>query len=115
MTAPEAMKEGAPILIETMTTQSLGQDTGKISNVATHTQFTAGDVDKGFEESDLVFEGEYTTPTAHQGYIEPQSNTVLWNSNDEVTIWTSNQGHFGVRQNTSALIGLPVSLTITDI
>ena len=109
MTAPEAMKEGAPILIETMTTQSLGQDTGKISNVATHTQFTAGDVDKGFEESDLVFEGEYTTPTAHQGYIEPQSNTVLWNSNDEVTIWTSNQGHFGVRQNTSALIGLPVS------
>jgi len=109
MTAPEAMKDDAPILIETMTTKSLGQDTGKISNVATHTQFTAGDVEKGFEESDLIFEGEYTTPTAHQGYIEPQSNTVLWNSNDEVTIWTSNQGHFGVRQNTSALIGLPVS------
>ena len=109
MTAPEAMKDDAPILIETMTTKSLGQDTGKISNVATHTQFAAGDVEKGFEESDLIFEGEYTTPTAHQGYIEPQSNTVLWNSNDEVTIWTSNQGHFGVRQNTSALIGLPVS------
>jgi CO/xanthine dehydrogenase Mo-binding subunit len=109
LTAPEAMKEDAPILIETMTTKSLGKDTGKVSNVATHTQFTAGDVEKGFQEADLVFEQEFTTPTVHQGYIEPQSVTVLWNADGEITIWTSNQGHFSVRQNTASIIGVPVS------
>ena len=109
LTAPEAMKEGAPILDEAMTTMSLGKDTGKVSNVATHTQFAAGDVEKGFQEADLVLEQEFTTPTVHQGYIEPQSVTVLWNADGEITIWTSNQGHFSVRQNTAAVIGVPVS------
>jgi CO/xanthine dehydrogenase Mo-binding subunit len=109
LTAPEAMQEGAPILHETMTTKSLGQDTGKISNVATHTRFSAGDVENGFKEADLIIEREFTTPTVHQGYIEPQSNTILWNADGEITIWTSNQGHFGVRQNTAAIIGVPVS------
>jgi len=109
LTAPEAMKEDAPILDEAMTTKSLGKDTGKVSNVATHTQFAAGDVEKGFQEADLVFEQEFTTPTVHQGYIEPQSVTVLWNADGEITIWTSNQGHFSVRQNTAAVIGVPVS------
>ena len=109
LTALEAMKEDAVILHETLTTKSLGKDTGKVSNVATHTQFSAGDVEKGFQEADLVIEREFTTPTVHQGYIEPQSNTVLWNADGEITIWTSNQGHFGVRQNTAALVAVPVS------
>jgi len=109
LTAPEAMKDGSPILHETMTTKSLGQDTGKISNVATHTRFSGGDVEQGFKEADLIIEREFTTPTVHQGYIEPQSNTILWNADGEITIWTSNQGHFGVRQNTAAVIGVPVS------
>ncbi|MBI2855762.1 MAG: xanthine dehydrogenase family protein molybdopterin-binding subunit, partial [Chloroflexi bacterium] len=109
MTARDAMKDGAPILHDRLTTTSLGKDTGKVSNVATHTRFTAGDVKKGFQESDLVIEREFTTPTVHQGYIEPQSATVLWNADGEVTVWTSTQGHFGIRQNTAALIGVPIS------
>jgi len=109
MTAPEGMKEGSSILHDTMTTKSLGKDTGKVSNLATHTQFAAGDVEKGFQEADLVLEREFTCATVHQGYIEPQSSTVLWNADGEITIWTSTQGHFSVRQNTAALIGVPVS------
>ena len=109
MTALEGMKESAPILHENLTTISLGKDTGKVSNVATQSQFTAGDVEKGFKEADLVVEREFTTPTVHQGYIEPQSVTALWNADDEITIWTSTQGHFSIRQNTAAVLGVPVS------
>ena len=109
LTAPEAMKDGAPILLESQTTMSLGKDTGTVSNVATHTRFASGDVEKGFSESDLVIEREFTTPTVHQGYIEPQSVTALWSEDGEITIWTSTQGHFGIRQNSAAVLGVPVS------
>lgn len=109
LTPQEGMAEGAPILHEDMTTTSLGKDTGKVSNVATHTQFVLGDVEKGFKEADLVVEREYTTPTVHQGYIEPQSVTALWNRDNEITIWTSTQGHFGIRGNIAALLDVPVS------
>ncbi len=109
LTAPDAMKPEAPILLDDLTTKSLGQDTKKHSNVATHARLQLGDVEKGFAEADLVLEREYTTRTVHQGYIEPQNATVLWGANDEITVWLSNQGHFSVRQSTAMLLGVPIS------
>jgi CO/xanthine dehydrogenase Mo-binding subunit len=109
LSAPQGMADGAPILHEEMTTVSLGKDTGKVSNVATHTQFVLGDIEAGFKEADIVVEREFNTPTVHQGYIEPQSVTALWSRDDEITIWTSTQGHFGIRPNIAALLGVPIS------
>ena len=70
----EAMKDGAPLLDENRTTQAMGEDTGKHSNIATHNLFKLGDVEKGFSEADIVMEREYTNATIHQGYIEPQAS-----------------------------------------
>ena len=109
LTAFEAMQDGAPILHDSMTTMSMGKDSGKNSNVAVHTQFSIGDVEQGFKDSDVVIEREFNTKTVHQGYIEPQNATVLWGGDGKITVWTSNQGHFGVRQNTAALLGVPIS------
>ena len=109
MTAFESMQDGAPILHDAMTTMSMGKDTGKNSNVAVHTQFSIGDVDEAFKDADVVIEREFNTKTVHQGYIEPQNATVHWAGDGKITVWTSNQGHFGVRQNTAALLGVPVS------
>ncbi|MCH7627005.1 MAG: xanthine dehydrogenase family protein molybdopterin-binding subunit, partial [Chloroflexi bacterium] len=60
MTAPDAMKEGAPILHEGLTTEELGEKTDKVSNVASHFQHVKGDVEKGFQEADQIVEREYT-------------------------------------------------------
>ena len=109
MTAFESMQDGAPILHDSMTTMSMGKDTGKNSNVAVHTQFSIGDADEAFKDADVVIEREFNTKTVHQGYIEPQNATVHWAGDGKITVWTSNQGHFGVRQNTAALLGVPVS------
>ncbi len=109
MDARDAMKEGSPILHDSLTTKSLGEDTGKVSNVATHTRFNIGDVEQGFEGSDVIIEREFTSKTVHQGYIEPQSAAAMWGADGDVTIWASTQGHFGVRQNTAAIIGVPIS------
>jgi xanthine dehydrogenase molybdenum-binding subunit len=79
------------------------------TNIASHTHFEHGDVEKGFAEADVIVEREYRTATVHQGYIEPQNATALWSEDGHLTIWCSNQGHFGVRHEVAELVGLPVS------
>ena len=64
---------------------------------------------RGFAEADRVFEREFRTKTVHQGYIEPQNATAWWSPDGRLTVWCSSQGHFGVRDNTARILGLPVS------
>jgi CO/xanthine dehydrogenase Mo-binding subunit len=109
LTAQEAMKEDAPILHQTMTTTSGGQDTGTNSNIPTHTIYTIGDAEKGFEEADVIIEREFTTSTVHQGYIEPHASSAMWDAKGDITVWTSTQTTFGVRSTTAAVVGVPVS------
>ncbi|MEE8442473.1 MAG: xanthine dehydrogenase family protein molybdopterin-binding subunit, partial [Dehalococcoidia bacterium] len=70
LTAPEAMKEDAPLLHDDLKTESMGQPTDKVSNIATYFQLRLGDVDKGFADADEIVEGQFSTKTVHQGYIE---------------------------------------------
>ena len=79
------------------------------ANVAALVQYRFGDPDAGFAEADRVFEREYRTKTVHQGYIEPQNATAWWGPDGRLTVWCSSQGHFGVRDNTARILGLPVS------
>jgi CO/xanthine dehydrogenase Mo-binding subunit len=115
LTAREAMAEGAPLLHEGMTTLSLaerfgrGTDTGVTSNVASHIQFKSGDVDEGFQRAEAIVERDYTTSTVHQGYIEPHTATALSGADGRITIWSSSQGHFGIRGQTAAILGVPES------
>ena len=109
LTLDDAMKVDAVLLHEDLKTRSLGEKTDKSSNIADHSQWMLGDVEKGFAEADVVVEREFTTKMVHQGYIEPQNATVLWNQDDQITIWCSNQGAFGVRDQTSKILGIPVS------
>ena len=104
-----ALASDAAILHDHMTTASFGDDTPTGSNIASHQQFVLGDVAEGFDQADLVVEREFRTKSVHQGYIEPQNATADWNSDGKVTIWCSSQGHFGVRDTTSTVLGLPVS------
>ena len=105
----EAMQEGAPQLHDDMTTQEFGEDTGKKSNLATHFQHKLGDPDKAFAAADVVIEREFYTATVHQGYIEPHNATAMWNSDGQITVWTSTQGSFAARAQTGAVLDVPAS------
>ncbi len=78
-------------------------------NVDGHNQLELGDIKKGFEAADVIVEREFHTKTVHQGYIEPHSATASWGPDDRVTLWTSSQGHFQIRDSTAKEIGLPPS------
>ncbi len=104
-----AMREDAPILHQTMKFASMEGKEARNTNIASHDQYVLGDVEKGFSQADLIIEREYRTKTVHQGYIEPQNGTASWRPDGQVTIWCSSQGHFGIRDQVSTVLGLPVS------
>ena len=109
LTAPDAMREGAPILHDDLKTKEFGEQTDRVSNVADHFRSRLGDIDKGFAEADVIVEREFDTATVHQGYIEPHNATALWNNDGRVLIWCSTQGAFVVRDATACVLDLPVS------
>jgi CO/xanthine dehydrogenase Mo-binding subunit len=113
--ALDAMKPDAPLLHPGLTTKTMSDrsgkktDTGVFSNVANYLQFKLGDEAQGFKQADLIVEREFSTATVHQGYIEPQAATALWNADDALTIWCSSQGSFNIRDQVAEVLQHPVS------
>ena len=112
--ALEAMKPGAPILIEDLRTNSgstfrggglrAPDEESSHSNIATTFTMELGDLANGFEEADIILERDYHTTAAHQGYLEPQSATALWSADQQLTIWTTTQSPFGIRDSVAAVL-----------
>jgi xanthine dehydrogenase molybdenum-binding subunit len=104
-----SMKSDAPLLHDSLMTDELGETADTASNVASHFQHVKGDVEKGFKDADVVIEREFTTKTVHQGYIEPQAATALWNNDGRLHIWCSTQGSFAARDACAKILDLSVS------
>ena len=105
-----SMDNHAPLLLENPITASKRDAEFENTNVVGHCKFSRGDVTLGFTKADVIVETEYKMNTVHQGYIEPQSATALWSKEDrQLQIWCSNQGHFSVRHEVSAILEIPVS------
>ncbi|MSQ29362.1 MAG: xanthine dehydrogenase family protein molybdopterin-binding subunit [Dehalococcoidia bacterium] len=82
---------------------------GRPTNIATRIELAAGDIEQGFRDADVVIEREYETATYHQGYIEPHNGTAMWSPDGRLTVWTSTQGAFGMREGISRVLGLSVA------
>ena len=119
MHARDAMAEGATLVHERLAALNsaatraggvLDDDDGSTgTNIANRFEFRMGDLDAGFGEADVVVERSVSTSAVHQGYIEPHSGTAMWHQDGSLTIWSSSQGHFTVREHTARLVGIPVS------
>jgi CO/xanthine dehydrogenase Mo-binding subunit len=78
-------------------------------NVAGKLEHKLGDVEAGFRAADVIVERSFKTKPVHQGYIEPHACLVSVNKTGQVTIWSSSQGHFVVRDMTAQLTGHKLS------
>ena len=115
LTIKDALKDKAPLVHEGMTTTIRGgpsEHAGNLSNsnIAGHVQFKRGNLEQGFKEADAIVEREFSTAAVHPGYIEPFASTAQWNTDGHVTIWTTTQGTFGVREGTASILGIPESM-----
>ncbi len=105
----DAMHADAPVIHESLRTTSMAGKGENPTNVAAQIGFNFGDIEKGFAECDEIVEGEFRTKMVHQGYIEPQACTAMWNPDGQLVVWTSTQGSFPVRKDTSDILNHPIS------
>ena len=118
LTAADAMKPDAPILHDRLAAVSspalrpgglLEDDAASMqTNISNKFEFSLGDLEQGFRDADIIVEKETTTQAVHQGYIEPQAGVAHWQADGKVTVWSSSQGQFTVRDQTARFLGIPV-------
>ena len=106
MSIEQAIKEDAAVLHEDMFTQGLADTPTTPSNIASRMELKKGDVAAGFAQADIIVEREFSTPTVHQGYIEPHATTVRFDDNGPSMVWCPTQGHFDVRASTARLLNM---------
>ncbi len=107
---PEGLpKEGADLTAAHAAVDKGEQETtGAPSNIHDEVHFARGDVERGFAEADVVIERVYRTPMVHQGYLEPHASVAEPDPyRGGVTIYTSTQGQFSVRDEVARLLSLP--------
>lgn len=83
-------------------------DSNPDKNLAAHIRIDIGDVEKGFQEADEIFEAEYEVPKVQQASIEPHITVTYWDEDDRLVIRTSTQVPFHVRRMLAPVLGLPV-------
>ena len=109
MTVGAAMADGAPVLHKEFTPGSFVAPTEKTLPNASRLQIAVGDIENGFAEADVIVEREFDTETVHQGYIESHITTVRWDRDDHITVWTTTQGQFAIRDQLAAALNMPMS------
>lgn len=81
----------------------------RYGNVCLHTTVEKGDCEKGFAESDRIFEDLYTVPVVHQAPLEPRSVVAETDLDGTLRLWCSTARPFNIRQGISQALDLPMS------
>ena len=108
-----ALAPGAPLIHEEParpgSAHGLGTLPDRDGNVCYSYSFRRGDVDRAFADAAVVVEGEYTFPAVYQYSMETHTTIAHWHGG-ELTLWSSCQHPFLVRQEIAVLFGLPLDL-----
>jgi CO/xanthine dehydrogenase Mo-binding subunit len=79
------------------------------TNVAHIQKVRKGDLEAGFAEAEWVIEREYTNPSVQHVPLETHVAIVQWKAGDQVTIWSSAQSPFTVRNLFCTAMRLPLN------
>jgi carbon-monoxide dehydrogenase large subunit len=110
--ALEAMQPGAPLVHEGPPTYDawMGRNSRPVQpdgNVVSRNSWSGGDLERGFQESDLIFENTFTTPWVHQGYMEPYTCMVAADDSGHVQVWANNKQPYRLRWQLARYLKLP--------
>ncbi len=94
-----ALRDGAPQLHEAAE-----------NNIAVSPAFEFGDLEAGFAQADHIFEGTYKTQRAHTCYMEPRVCVVESEPDGRLTVNSSMQHMFGLREKLAFVLDLPESM-----
>ncbi|HEC22507.1 MAG TPA: aldehyde oxidoreductase, partial [Chloroflexi bacterium] len=96
-----ARSEGAPLIHEEW----------KTGNLLKHIKVRHGDIEKGFEEADVVVERTYHTPTTEHAFLEPECSIGVPAGFDEehqkLTVYVGSQIPYADRHQVARILGVP--------
>jgi CO/xanthine dehydrogenase Mo-binding subunit len=104
-----ALRPGAPLIHEAWESYAGIPILQREGNVCHRARIIVGDVERGFEEADRVFEHRFRTAMVHQGYTEPRAAVASWDSSGQVTVWSNTQLPFEVQNTLAEILALPPS------
>ena len=76
-------------------------------NLISRYEVKDGDIEKGFEEADVVLEENFSVPLISPAYMETENSLASWNNDGTLTVWVSSQHPFTDRMEIAATLGLP--------
>ena len=108
-----ALAHDAPLVHEEAARPGSAHGLGKLpdaeGNICYSYSFRRGDIERAFADAAVVVEGEYTFPAVYQYSMETHTTIAHWHGG-ELTLWSSCQHPFLVRQEIAVLFGLPLDL-----
>ena len=98
----EAVKPGAPVLHAQRNETSAGVHREEFNfavggNICSVYHVEDGDIRKGFEEAEDIFENVYSLPPVQHGHIEPHAATAHWEAGGKLVIHSATQNPSGVQ------------------
>lgn len=103
----EARDSTGPLVHEDWENVGLGPNGD--GNVIGRYEMSMGDVKIAMENADHIFEHTFQTPYAHSGYIEPHACAAEPGADGKITIWTTTQAPFVIREQVAAALGIPLT------
>ena len=104
----EAMKPTAPLLHpDLLTYRGLPTELKAASNVFAYLKWGKGDVEAGFQQSEVIVENTFRTQVVHQSYLEPHSCVVKADPSGGAEIWSCSKTPFAVREQMANATGVP--------
>jgi CO/xanthine dehydrogenase Mo-binding subunit len=108
----EAAKSGAPVLHEQRNETNAGVHREEFNfelggNVCSVFRVADGDIQKGFQEAEEIFENTYTLPPVQHGHIEPHAATAYWEPGGKLVVHSASQNPSGVQEQLAHIFNLP--------
>lgn len=81
----------------------------EMPNVFTHLKIRKGDVEKGFQQGDLIMENRFSKARIHHGMIEPHVAIARAEPDGGFTIWVSDQAVYTHKNQVAGTFGITPS------
>jgi CO/xanthine dehydrogenase Mo-binding subunit len=115
VTVEEALQEDAPLVHDKLQGRKeprYGKGATHIShensNICLHFRYQRGDGEQGLDEADFVFEDTFLFPSAQHYPLEPHVSLANFDG-DKLTVWSSTQSPFPLRQELARVFDIPLS------
>ncbi len=109
--AIDGMKPDAPIIHPNLHTYKIAPIfyPEKGTNISHHYVLRKGDAPKAFTEADYVFENTFYVPHVQHVPLEPHVTIAQYNTEGKLTVWSSCQSPYAVRQALSVAFQIPLN------